>query len=119
VLRAKYYPDGKLLEAIEKSGMSYFWRSIVRGLKALKEGIIWRVGDGTNIKIWEDPWLPRGTTRRPITPNGSTILTKVSELIDPYTVAWDKEPVNDIFWKEDVQHILAIPIRQGAVDTPA
>jgi hypothetical protein len=60
-----------------------------------------------------------GRTRRSITPKGSTILTKVSELIDPYTGAWDKEQVNDVFWEEDVQHILAIPIRQGAADTLA
>jgi hypothetical protein len=97
VLRAKYYPDGKLLKSIEKPGISYSWRSTVRGLKAVKDGMIWRVGDGNHVNIWEDPLLPRGTTRRPITPRGSTILTKVSDLIDPYTSTWDKEMITNIF----------------------
>jgi hypothetical protein len=119
VLRAKYYPDGELLKSEEKLDTSYSWRSIVRGLKAIKQGMIWRVGDGTMINIWEDPWLPRGVTRRPCTPKGATILTKVSDLIDPYTGTWDKELVHDIFWEEDVKLSLAIPIKHGEEDTPA
>jgi hypothetical protein len=49
VLRAKYYPDGNLLSAFEKPGISYSRRSIVRGLQAIKSGMIWRVGDGLRI----------------------------------------------------------------------
>jgi len=40
------------------------------------------VGDGTQIDIWSDPWLPDGITRRPVTPRGHTLLRRVSELID-------------------------------------
>ena len=119
VLRAKYYPNGDPLQAVEKPGISYSWRSILRGFGALKEGLIWRVGDGTKINIWSDPWLPRGVTRRPITPKGRTLLNKVSELMDPYTGSWDEELVREIFWEEDVQHILSIPIKQGYDDSLA
>jgi hypothetical protein len=88
-------------------------------LEAIKEGIIWRVGNGDDINMWVDPWIPRGTTRRPITPRRNTILTRVSELIDPQTGNWDGELVRDIFWEDDVQHILAIPIKHGREDTIA
>jgi len=37
------------------------------------------------INIWLDPWIPDGIARRPITSRGHTLLTKVSELIDPAT----------------------------------
>jgi len=57
VLRAKYYPNGDLLGVKEKSGISYSWRSLICGLKALNDGLIWQVGDGTNINIWTDPWI--------------------------------------------------------------
>ena len=67
----------------EGPGISYSWRSIVRGLQALKEGLIWRVGDGSQINIWLDHWVQNVVNRRPITPRGHTILSKVSELIDP------------------------------------
>lgn len=97
LLRAKYWPDGDLLAAKEKPGISYTWRSIIRGLQALKNGLIWRVGNGNQIKIWEDPWILAGVTRRPRTPRGSVLLSRVSELIDPYTGQWDVELVKEIF----------------------
>lgn len=34
VLRAKYYPDGKLLNAKPKNGSSFTWQSILAGLTA-------------------------------------------------------------------------------------
>jgi hypothetical protein len=81
--------------------------------------MIWRVGDGSQINIWLDPWLPRGTTRRPVTPRGRTVLTRVADLIDPATGSWDRELIGDNFWEEDVQQILAIPIKQGMEDSIA
>jgi hypothetical protein len=95
LLLARYYPDGDLMATQEGPGISYSWRSIIRGIQALKKGIIWRVGDGEQIRIWDDPWIPRGQTRRPITPRGAVLLTKVSELIDPGS--WDVQLLNDIF----------------------
>lgn len=119
VLRARYFPDGQILNVSEKPGISYSWRSIVRGIDALRQGLIWRVGDGTMIDIWMDPWLPYGTSRRPITPRGQTVLRRVSELINPTTGDWDKELIEDIFWEEDRQHILAIPLKEDAEDVLA
>ena len=58
VLRARYYPDGKLLNAKLNSGSSYTWQSILAGLECFKHGYIWRVGDGSQINIWEDCWIP-------------------------------------------------------------
>ena len=40
VLRARYYPDGKLLNAKVKSGSSYTWQSILTGLQCFKQGYI-------------------------------------------------------------------------------
>ena len=112
----KYFPDGKLIEVKEKPGISYSWRSIVRGVQALKEGLIWRVGDGTQIDIWSDPWIPDGLTRRPITPRGQTLLRRVSELIDPESGDWDRQLIKSIFWEEDVIRILRIPVKQDIED---
>ena len=119
VLRAKYFPSGDLLSVIEKPGISYSWRNIVRGVQALKDGLIWRVGDGTQINIWLDPWIPNGVTRRPATPRGHIIVTKVSELIDPTMGEWDSALVKDICWEQDAKNILAIPLKQGMMDNLA
>lgn len=74
-----------MLKAKNRSAMSYSWRSILSGIDLLKNGVIWRVGDGSKISIWEDAWLPRDHLRRPFTPRGANLLTRVDELIDPYT----------------------------------
>jgi hypothetical protein len=54
MLRAKYYPDGRLLKAKMKGGSSYTWRSVLAGLECFKQGYIWRVGDATQINIWDN-----------------------------------------------------------------
>jgi hypothetical protein len=65
----------------------------LKGVNLLKDGIIWRVGDGETINIWTDPWLARDDARMPITPRGQCVLTKVHELINPITGEWDEELV--------------------------
>jgi len=103
VLGAKYFPDGNILAAGIRRNMSYTWRSILKGLEVLKRGVIWRVGDGRRIKIWDDPWIPREWSRRPITPRSNNILTHVDELIDPSSGQWDEQLVREIFWQQDVE----------------
>jgi hypothetical protein len=80
------------------------------GIETLKEGTVWRVGDGCSIKVWEDPWVPRGVTRKPITPRGRNLIRTVDELIDPATEDWDVELLNQTFWEADVQVIRTIPV---------
>lgn len=109
VLQAKYFSGTSCLKAQAKSSMSYTWRSILKGIELLKKGIIWRVGDG----------IPVDLTRRPITPRGSTMLSYVSELINPVTGQWDRILINDLFWEEDARVILALPVHEGREDVLA
>jgi hypothetical protein len=84
-MRAKYYSNSTVLDAKPKSGLSYTWRSILRGVQLMKKRMIWRVGDDRGLKIWSDPWLLRDQSRRPITPRGTNLVTDVDELINPVT----------------------------------
>jgi len=59
ILKARYFPNSTALEAVAHDGISYAWRSILHGLDLVKEGYIWRIGDGASVNIWSDPWLPR------------------------------------------------------------
>uniref|UniRef100_A0A453RC20 Reverse transcriptase zinc-binding domain-containing protein n=1 Tax=Aegilops tauschii subsp. strangulata TaxID=200361 RepID=A0A453RC20_AEGTS len=116
ILKAKYYPDGRLLEAQSAAGISYAWRSLLHGAQLVREGYIWRIGDGADVNIWTDPWIPRSWSRTVITPRGQCLLQRVSELIDPFSASWDEQLVRDTFWPDDVVHILRIPLREGAQD---
>jgi hypothetical protein len=110
VLRAKYYPDGDLVNAVLKKNSSFTWRSIMLGLKTFKRGCIWRPGDGGTIDIWSDQWIPSSPTRKILTPRGSILLSKVQELIDPTTGKWDEVLIRDNFRLGDVERILQIPL---------
>lgn len=116
VLKARYFPEVDVLHAEPKWGISYTWRSILRGITVLKEGLIKRIGNGEETNIWIDPWLPRNGCTRPITPKGQTILQKVSELINPVMGSWDEELVRDTFWPIDATVVLAIPLYEGFED---
>jgi hypothetical protein len=119
VLKAKYYPEGDVLKAVPSQNMSYTWRSILEGLDVLKADLIWRVGDGSNINIWQDPRLPREWSRLHVTPRRNSLLTKVSELIDPGTGKWDEELVTQTFWPQDTKLILATPVHTELDDSVA
>jgi hypothetical protein len=97
VLRAKYYPDGRLFNATLKRGSSFTWQSIIAGLECFKKGCIWRVGDESQINIWEDSWIPSSYSLKIMTPRGTNILAHVSDLINPIDGSWDEDIIEDIF----------------------
>ena len=112
ILRAKYFPDGDLLNAKLKKGSSFTWQSIMAGVNTLKHGYIWRVGNGQKIDIWEDAWIPNCANRKVITPKGQHLLSKVSDLIDPSSNRWDEDLIRQTLWPVDLQRVLAIPLPQ-------
>jgi hypothetical protein len=118
VLRARYYPDGKLLNARMKGGSSYTWQSILAGHECFKLGYIWRVGDGTQIKIWEDNWIPGSYNMKVQTQKGNNLVSTVDELINPVDGSWDEDLVRSIL-ALDANRILQIPITTGREDCAA
>jgi len=116
VLRAKYFPDGDAMNAKNVRVCSYKWRSILKEIQVLKYGVVWHAGNGRSINIWRDPWLPREWSRKPITPRGNNLLSKVEDLIDPQSGQWDEQLVSQTFWPEDVNTILAIPTHSDLED---
>jgi hypothetical protein len=119
VLKAVYFPNMSILEATPTPGMSYTWRSILRGLDLLKEGVVWRVGLGEQIGVWKDPWISSVSTRKPRTPDELEEDLRVADLINPTTNQWDLEVLQGLFCEEDITAILSIPIRGGMEDCVA
>ena len=110
ILRAKYFSDGDLMNMSLKKGSSFTWQSIMAGVDSLKKGYIWKVGNGQNIDIWRDAWIPNGANRKIITPRRGQLLTKDFDLIDPINNCWDEDLVRQMLWPIDVQRVLTIPL---------
>ncbi len=70
VSKAKYYPNGSIIDTCFAGNASSGWKGIEYGLELLKKSIVWRVGNGRSICIWRDPSSPRNYSRRPITGKG-------------------------------------------------
>jgi hypothetical protein len=85
----------------------------------LKEGIIWRIGNGESVNIWTNPWIPHGNTRRPATYRGATVLTRVVDLMDLGFGSWDETLVQDTFLEFDSKAILKLRVNQDLEDRPA
>jgi hypothetical protein len=62
IFQEKYYPSGDFLGSFLGSRPSYAWRSIWEAKPLLKEGILRKIRDGSNIKIREDKWIPSTQT---------------------------------------------------------
>jgi hypothetical protein len=61
LLKAKYYHCGELVDTVFPGEASPTWRAIEYGLDLLKHGIIWRIGSGSKVHIWRDPWIAQET----------------------------------------------------------
>lgn len=109
MLKTKYYPDGVLTDTIFTGNDSSSWQAIEHGVELLKKGIIWRIGNGQNIRTWRDPWIPRDFSRRPITPKGNCRYNKISDFITP-DGQWNGQMLNDYFLPIDVEEIRKIKL---------
>ena len=80
------------------------------GVNSLRNGYIWRVGNGQKIDIWENAWIPNCASRKINTPRRRHLLTKVSDLIDPIMNCWDEDLVRQTLCPIDAQRVLVIPL---------
>jgi len=58
-LKAKYYSHTNVLKARLGHRPSFVWRSIFHATWVIQKGGCWKIGNGSNINVWEDKWLPQ------------------------------------------------------------
>lgn len=79
-MKARYYKDCSILDAQERSYQPYGWSSLLTGLKLLKKGTRFNVGNGETIRMGIDNTV----ASHPPRPLSTSIITKelpLSELI--------------------------------------
>ncbi|KAF5454723.1 hypothetical protein F2P56_024369 [Juglans regia] len=105
-----------VLGAKASSGSSQVWISMGYGY-LIEEGMRWRVGNGENIKIWGDKWLPTPTTHM-VQSQVETLLSeaKIKGLIDEKG-GWNSALIDEVMCAEEVVVIKHLPInRRGSED---
>jgi hypothetical protein len=89
---------------------------LLAGLATFKRGYIWRVGSGENINIYTDPWIPASPNGKIISPRPDISYSKVIQLIDPVSGAWNEATLSSLFLPVDVNRILQIPLNSNGFD---
>lgn len=91
VLIARYFPDGNILKATLKKKASYGWKSILHGRDLITKGLRYIIGDGSQVYMLEDPWIPDHPPRAPRPRHHMTQGTKVSQFLHRDRKQWDIE----------------------------
>jgi hypothetical protein len=114
IYKEKYFRHATFLDSEIGSNPSYAWRSIWSAKNLLKKGLVWRVRDGKQIKIWKDKWLPTPTSYMIQSPQ--RVLdheARVSTLINTDTNWWNIPLIREVFNREEADTICSLALCSG------
>ena len=111
IYQARYYPNSSFFKANLGSNPSYAWRSIWASRDIVRRYSRIQVGNGSNIQVTTDPWLPdvhSGMISTALGDNYESVTVQQLMIADEKTL--DKDLVVDIFNQRDQTLILNIPL---------
>lgn len=92
--------------------MSYTWKSIWATKGVLMEGVGWKVGNGVNISVNGDYWIPDLSLGRLSELNLNLNDARVTDFIDPSNRIWKEEVIKSTFLEDVAEKILSIPLSE-------
>lgn len=97
---------------------SYAWSSIFHGREVLEKGLLHKLGNGKNTRVWIDKWVMDRSPRTPCYRADSVVdLTlKVSDLIDQQTGRCIVNKVWDVFSPADATLVLSTKLNTSTQD---
>lgn len=111
ILKGKYLQQGSFWETVWNPQASWVWKGILKMRPHLERGLCWLVGNGVNISIWRDPWIPFIPGFKP-SYNSEALATmevdKVANLINQESGQWNRSLLWRLFSPEHVEAILKI-----------
>lgn len=111
VLKARYFKNYSILEALKGSAPSFFCRSLCHDSVVLEHNSHWQIGNGLYVKICGDKWIPNPNTFQILSmPMHGYEEFTVGNLIDPVTVQWRESILTSWFSVEKAKRILRIPL---------
>jgi hypothetical protein len=109
--KSRYFPRTGFMEAQIGYQPSYAWRSIFNAKKVIEMGSRWSIGNGQQVRIWRDSWLPNQAGFKVCSP--VKVLAPdacVSQLINISTRSWNYRLIRDIFSDFEAQQIINLPL---------
>lgn len=101
--KGRYYPRCKINEAPVSVNPSYVWRNIIGAKEVVLSVARWRIGNGDEVKIWEDNWIPTIPCFKPLgLAHSLEVDRKVYNLIDTDMRMWGMQVLRANFDDHDV-----------------
>ncbi|GJZ70549.1 hypothetical protein Tco_0634099 [Tanacetum coccineum] len=96
---------------------SFIWRSLCSARDIIRKGQKWNVGNGMQVRIWEDEdyWLEGYTTLHNHSHNHD--LHVVNDLLDPTTEGWNHTLLLQVFPRQIADRISCIHINPAECDS--
>ena len=94
-MRTKYLKQHDFLLCSPKSTNSPVWKSILKIRHLIRQGLVWKVGIGTDISFWYDNWIDNKNLIQHLDIQDDSCLDpwiKVSEFI--INGPWDIQKLN-------------------------
>lgn len=107
-LLGKYCKESNFLSVQATKTSSHGWKSVLVGRNLLIKTLGWTVGCGTEINVWNHPWLSSSEQLRPFGPVPEHLQSlTVSELMLENSTDWDLQKIEQIipFHKDVVLQI--------------
>ncbi|GLT28349.1 hypothetical protein SLA2020_032890 [Shorea laevis] len=113
-LLAKYLKNGSLMHCSITQTASATWKSILKCRSILQLGLRWRVGDGQQIKFWQDIWVGD----KPLHEEAlSPVLSASMDILVSHAITsageageWNEVLLGHLLPRNVMERILAIPI---------
>jgi hypothetical protein len=95
---------------------SPMWKAVKYGLELVKKGMIWRIGSGSRVQIWRDPWIAQPPSRRLSLKKGRLRLRWVSQLMLPDGSEWNEQLLKECMYPHNVNEVLKIRLSERIQD---
>ncbi|KAA3453417.1 reverse transcriptase [Gossypium australe] len=109
VLKARYFLFTDILAAKIDSYPSFTWWSICSARELIEDGLLWRIGRGDRVNIWNAPWLPGRENNRLSGHDIRIGWTTVNQLMQSDSTTWNDELIRSLFDEETASRIRSIP----------
>ncbi|KAK2383934.1 hypothetical protein QL285_071338 [Trifolium repens] len=111
VYKARYFPNSSLFASTLGHNPSYAWRSIWNSRHVIMNGCRWKIGDGTRIKVMNDPWLKKDDGKWVQSPQVQGVANLcVNQLLCQNEKPWDSNKIHSLFPSYVANSIIAMPL---------